>query len=179
MDVKGLHLLWDGVPSVRTKVRETGTLLVHPPSQKWCEPNRKNAVANLDALTPVIRKFAEYPARKVPYLAPLQREIALLFEMIGADANAKEIYKSAWGVRKMLGFLKRKVMRKEVTKAGSVCTFLLHGLELEFLRKGPWVCPVQDVRFHELLLLLDPELKDTGYLSLACFFKLPCIRKHC
>ena len=119
MDLKGMHLVWDGEPCVRKKLRDFGTMMIHPVAQKWCEPSRKNAIANMEVLLPTVRRFvAGNPAKKVPYLAPLQREISRFFDLAGIQTSQQEVYKSAWGIRKMLGFLKRKCLRKEVTKAG-------------------------------------------------------------
>lgn len=75
---------------------------------------------NASVLGPAITRFALDKQKKVPYLLPLQKEVSLLFERVGMTPGAQEVYKSAWGIRKMLGFLKRKCARKEVTKEGLV-----------------------------------------------------------
>ena len=54
---------------------------------------------------------------KLPYLEPLQNEIRILYQKNGLPLEEKIIYTSAVELKKLLGFVKRRVMRKEVTKA--------------------------------------------------------------
>ena len=68
---------------------------------------------NSAALAPAVKRLALDKSKKVPYLMPLQKEVATLYERVGLMPPPQEVYKSAWGVRKMLGFLKRKCSRRE------------------------------------------------------------------
>lgn len=53
---------------------------------------------------------------KLPYLEPLQVEIAKFYEMTGVPLEQSKIYQGSVEIKKMLGFVKRKASRKEVTK---------------------------------------------------------------
>ena len=116
MDVEGLAIEWEGLKSLRGRLREYQKLSLHPSTQKWCEPTRANCNTNAVVLMPCLNRLQFAPRWKLPYLDPLQTEIGRLFQKCGMSDDSKAIYKSANEVKKMLGFVKRRAQRKEVTK---------------------------------------------------------------
>lgn len=116
MDVDGLAKEWDSVEGLRDRLREKGKLYLHPDTQKWCEATRANAVANTLVLVPALERLRETEKMKLPYLEPLQAEISILFEKNGVTLTEKRIYTAAVETKKLLGFIKRRGKRQEVTK---------------------------------------------------------------
>lgn len=116
MDVQNLHLEWESQELVRERIRKLSKLCVHPATQKWCEPNRPNSVSNHCILAPALARLRETESWKLPYLEPLQVEIGQLFEKLGIPAVEKTIYTGAVELKRLLGFVKRRAHRKEVTK---------------------------------------------------------------
>ena len=116
MDVVKLALKWDGVRELRDRVRKDRKMNVHPLTQKWCEPTRANCISNSSVLIPCLERLAVADQWKLPYLEPLQAEISCFHERVGAPLEEKVIYTTSVEIKKMLGFIKRKAMRKEVTK---------------------------------------------------------------
>lgn len=117
MDVDGLGLEWDKISVVRDRVRAHRRIHVFPSTQKWCEPNRANGTMNAMVLLPCLQRLRTTASWKLPYLEPLQNEISILHQKNGIPLEEKIIYTSAVEVKKLLGFVKRRVQRKEVTKA--------------------------------------------------------------
>eukprot|EP00438_Fugacium_kawagutii_P010875 Skav216259 [mRNA] locus=scaffold20:730317:733576:+ [translate_table: standard] len=114
MDVVGLAKDWDDDESIRELLRRDRKLCLHPLSEKWCEPNRPNAIRNSAVLIPALKRLALHPQWKLPYLEPLQVEVDALFEKNSTAANAKQCYTHAVEVKRLLGFVKRRAKRREV-----------------------------------------------------------------
>ena len=116
MEVDGLAALWDGCEEVRAFVRQQKKLFKHPAKQRWCEPTRGNCVQNAAVLTPLLARLHRAPGWKLPHLEALQVEISLLFTRLGVEADPSLIYTSSVEAKKLLGFVKRRARRLEVTK---------------------------------------------------------------
>ena len=117
MDVNGLALLWDANSPLRDRMRQHRKMNLHPVSQKWCEPTRANCITNSMVLLPALEKLKNTEKWKLPYLEKLQPEIAKFYEKMGIPIEETVIYKTANELKKLLGFVKRRAQRKEVTKA--------------------------------------------------------------
>ena len=116
MNVAGLAREWDSDELVRERVRQTKKLCVCLPSQTWCEPTRHNAVVNSQVLIPLLKRLSHTPDWKLPYLDPLQAEISILVTKLGVAMDEKAIYTASVEIKKLLGLVKRRANRKEVTK---------------------------------------------------------------
>ncbi len=116
MNVEGLAVVWDGVEGVRERLRTAKKLCLHPASKSWCEPCRSNAVSNTIVLLPALRRLHSTDDFNLPYLEPLQVEISQLFDKLGVPMAESEIYRESVELKKLLGFVKRRAKRKEVTK---------------------------------------------------------------
>eukprot|EP00438_Fugacium_kawagutii_P022975 Skav222204 [mRNA] locus=scaffold3943:27407:27886:+ [translate_table: standard] len=117
MNCSGLAVSWEGSESVRVQIRQHKALCVHPASERWCEPNRMNCNNNSSVLIPALEILRDTPDWKLPHLEPLQVEVALVYEKVGVPVDARQVYTSAVELKKMIGFIKRRVKRREVTKA--------------------------------------------------------------
>ena len=116
MDVAGLSLEWDNNHELRDRTRRERKINVHPASQKFSEATRSNCTDNAMVLLPALLRLARSPKWKLPHLEPLQVELSKFYEKLGIPLEFKLIYTGSVEIKKMLGFTKRRVMRKEVTK---------------------------------------------------------------
>lgn len=116
MDCDGLATVWESSCEVRDVVRTKSKLLVHPEATKFCEATRSNCINNGGVLKPMLRRLHNTPKFALPHLEPLQREVLLLLEKLGGNPGERLVYKTAVELKKLLGFLKRRAARKEVTK---------------------------------------------------------------
>lgn len=119
MIVEGLGQEWEANDEIRERLRSQHKLCLHPATQRYCEPNRPNAVNNSMVILPCMHRLRESPGWKLPHLEPLQVEVGYLFNKMGKPTDDKEIYKVANEIKKLTGFVKRKLARREVTKASN------------------------------------------------------------
>lgn len=134
MDCAGLAVQWESSAEVRLVCRDHKKLLVHPVTEKFCEPTRVNCVDNAAVLRPALRHLSKSPKFQLPHLEPLQAEISLLLDKLGVQFGGQGVYKAAVELKKLLGFVKRRARRKEVTKERDcqihththTCTFIAH-----------------------------------------------------
>jgi len=118
MDCQGLALEWEGSKLLRDQVREKKRLILYPANKNLCEPNRTNAIANSLMLMPILSRLSSTPKWQLPHLDPLQMEISIFANKTGMGIGEKCIYQASVELKKLAGFVKRRVNRKEVTKAG-------------------------------------------------------------
>ena len=116
MDCSGLARKWDEDAAVRSHCREARDLLKLPVGAKWVEPTRANAVAHKTLLLPALAILRETPGQKLPYLANLQCEIRDTYMRLVGDADEKLVYRNAQELKRLMGLVKRKAVKKEVTK---------------------------------------------------------------
>ena len=116
MDCVRLALAWEGSKEVRDHIRDKKAILTYPANKTFCEPTRANACDNAPILMPVLTRMALEPRFKLPHLEPLQVEISILAHKLGLSIGEKRIYQVAVEIKKLAGFCKRRVARKEVTK---------------------------------------------------------------
>ena len=116
MKVSGLSIIWESNEIIRDRIRKDRKLCLHPATQRYCEPSRPNAVTNAQVLFPALQKLKDTPQWKLPHLEPIQEEITKLFEKVAAPVEDQYIYTASVEVKRLLGFIKRRASRKEVTK---------------------------------------------------------------
>ena len=116
MTTTGLGLKWEANEALRGQVRQHSLFMVCQKGQKWAEPSRVNAVANMEVLLPCLELLRETPEWRLPHLQSLKADVRLFFDKVGFEADECLVYRHAMEIKKLLGLLKRKAMRKEVTK---------------------------------------------------------------
>lgn len=121
MEVNGLAKTWEANEVVRDQVRRLRKLFTYPASQRYCEPTRCNATANSQVLLPALKILGTTSKWALPHIDPLQVQVAMLFSKLGVPTEDQQVYTCSIECKKLLGFVKRKAVRKEVTKA---CEFL-------------------------------------------------------
>lgn len=116
MDVSTLAVQWEADDQIRDRVRQLKKLCVYPSHQRYCEPSRANCTGNSRVLEPALAQLRETPKWQLPHIEPLQAEIAKLLEQLGCPMQDQYIYTASIEVKKLLGFVKRRAVRREVTK---------------------------------------------------------------
>lgn len=116
MECTGLATIWEGSCEIRDRLRQGKKFLEHPDTAKFCEATRPNCVDNACILKPALKALSASPAWKLPHIAALQVELSQLFHKLGANPGELGVYKPAVEIKKLLGFVKRRAHRREVTK---------------------------------------------------------------
>ena len=116
MDCDGLADVWEQDPEIRTRMRDHGDLIKFPPGSKWAEPNRPNSVLNRAVLIPMLVRLRETESGKLPHLNPLQSEIGALYGRFNLPVDKGGPYRNAQELKRLLGLIKRKANRRELTK---------------------------------------------------------------
>ena len=127
----------EGQLPLREQVRGCGKLVTHPSTEKFCVANRANCKANKEILKPVLARMAQTPKYVLPHLDPLQAELIALANKLGLPVSEKGVYQPAVEIKRLAGFVKRRVNRGECTKEprGSICAFwVLCGFELDWIQ---------------------------------------------
>ena len=116
MDFAGIAKKWESQEILRIRVRETKDLFVLPADAKWVEPTRANAVSHSEILLPALDILRKTPDNKLPYLVHLQAELGDLYQNLLGVTDEKKIYRNAQELKRLLGLVKRKAAKKELTK---------------------------------------------------------------
>eukprot|EP00438_Fugacium_kawagutii_P010281 Skav226725 [mRNA] locus=scaffold720:29792:30271:- [translate_table: standard] len=121
MDCLGLAVTWEDSKELRTRIREEKRVLVYGVKEKYCQPNRQNAVENAGILKPVLIRLGQHPKHTLPHLDDLIVEVTTLYSKCGLSTDNKAPYKTSVEIKKLAGFIKSRSRRKEVTKDMSWC----------------------------------------------------------
>ena len=112
---KGLAQAWEGVDGLRNRVREHGKLFMHPKSQKVAANTIGNAILNQEVLKPALVRL-RVAKGKMPAIDDLIEECTKLYAALGREVDSQVPSKDGWTLRRMLSWIKRKALRKEVGK---------------------------------------------------------------
>ena len=116
MDCCGLALEWEKSEECRNRLREEKKPLTCQEGESFCVANRPNAVGNAMFLVPILARLAHCEKYHLPHLEDMRIEVQTLFEKCGLPFQPKLIYQTSVELKKLAGFCKRRVARKEVTK---------------------------------------------------------------
>ena len=128
LDVKNIHLEWDGCEDIRDRLRNGGDLLVSPDGKKVSD-TIPSVVSNASALQPFITRMSLLDSRPLPAVDALRDEVEAVFlknKRGETPEDRPDVINIGWEIRKMLTFLKMKVRRGEVSSAPYL---IFHGLE--------------------------------------------------
>lgn len=112
----GLAKEWERDEQLRDRLRNEKKIMIYPATDKFCKPNRVNAVTNEMIILPVLKRLQVTHKKKLPHLDDLTVEVQTLCEKTGLSTADRFPYKTSVEVKKMAGFIKRRVQKKEVTK---------------------------------------------------------------
>lgn len=116
MDLSTLASEWDSEQSLRTRLRQGSTVL-HPDSGKGEDIG--TSIKNQDLLIPLLTRMAVAPKRALPGIEPLREGISALLTLNKRPPKPEDwddIMATAWRLRFLLGFIKMKVRRQEVSR---------------------------------------------------------------
>ena len=116
MDCTGLALEWEKCEECRTRIREHKKALTCQEGETFCMANRPNAIGKRMFLIPMLKKLAKCERFHLPHMEDLRMEVQTLFEKCGSPSQAKLVYQTSVELKKLCGFIKRRVARQEVTK---------------------------------------------------------------
>lgn len=116
MQCDGLAAKWEQDHVIRRRLLSANKLMQHPTTETWCQPNRENAKANASVILPALEMLSGVDSYHLPHLRFLEDELGKLYSAMRQTPGGKVIYKAAIEIKKMLGFIKRRVNHREVTK---------------------------------------------------------------
>ena len=174
LDVSDLADVWDSFPEIRERLRDDGCILHKNSSAGEDIPT---CVLNKELLQPLLARMALLEHRPIFPVEKAEEQLSILLAknkraMPEGDGS---ITKATWHLRKLLGFVKMKVRRSEVSKDSQlegqqILSYLVWWCA--HLRFHFWTslisCPVRsifpakDEDFQQLCLVLDPNLQEHG-----------------
>lgn len=113
LDLKDLHREWDANHELRARLREGEGLL--RPGQAEDIPS---TLENLPILQPLLTRMSLTETRPLPAVETLRDEVEALLQKNkrgGAPENEPDVVAISWRIRKLVGFVKMKVRRREVS----------------------------------------------------------------
>ena len=117
VDVTMLPDEWASCAELRKMVRDTGKIL----PDNCCDTlDIPTCVKCTDVLVPLLTRMSLHDERPVPAAEPLRDALSEMFRQnnrIEEAANVGDIVSVGWQIRKLLGFIKMKCRRKEVSTA--------------------------------------------------------------
>ena len=167
LDLDGLAAEWDGTVSIRSALREGEKLL------ELTNVDIKACVVAKDVLTPLLHRMLSKEC-KLPDVEPLRDNIRDVYLRNKSEPDAATILGTSWQVRRLLGFIKMKVRRSEVSVEPRLYFEILewlwkyHEKTLSAVYRYAtnygiiqwWTRSAKDRDFQQLVLILNPELKD-------------------
>ena len=105
-DPAGLGLEWDGVESIRDRLR-SGKSLVVPGTSKSNDGTIPECVTNQDVLVPVLTRLLTSNL-KLPSVPGLRPEVEIAYGKNNRTPDEATVDDDAWELRKLLRFVKRK-----------------------------------------------------------------------
>ena len=115
LDVAGLADEWDANDTIRGRLRE-GKGMLHEDSGKG--EDVYTCSKNNDLLLPLLQRMALHPKRMLPPIHPLQDQVSNLLsknKRVVKGDETDQINGPSWKIRFMLGFVKMKARREEVS----------------------------------------------------------------
>ena len=111
-DVADVHKQRDANQSLRGFLRNGNQILEAPLCQ-----DISSCIRHESLLIPILHKMAEREHRDLPAIEQLRHELEalLLKNKQGMDLQFQDVSKKAWALKKLLGFVKMKARRWEVS----------------------------------------------------------------
>ena len=115
LDIRNLATEWDANDDIRERLREGGSLLAGGTGE-----DIPTTVSNHDVLQPIIVRMSLTESRPLPAVDTLRDEVEAIYLKCKRGQNPEDVpdvIAISWKIRKLLGFLKMKVRRHEVSTA--------------------------------------------------------------
>ena len=140
MDCLGLCLEWEQDADIRKRLRAKDRLLTKQPGEEFCQPNRVNAVANACLLRPVLGRIGKSDKHKLPHLEDFKIEVHTLYEKCGVSPGPSMVYSSSVEIKRLVGLVKRRAGRKEVTKERDKKNNMSYNITKKWCNVSHWNC---------------------------------------
>lgn len=117
LKIEDLSQEWDSHHQIRTRLRDGEGLLSDEKGESETIPS---AVANHAVLQPFLVRMSLTQTRPLPAVEDLRSEIEKCYLQNKRGQNPEDrpnVVSIAWRIRKLLGFVKMKVRRREVSSA--------------------------------------------------------------
>lgn len=114
LDVTDLHMDWDSSCEIRERLLEGGSLL----AQDRGGEDIPTCIANIAVLQPCVTRMSLTQSRPLPAIESLRESIEAVYlrnKRGKTQEDMPDVVGLGWRVRKLLGFVKMKVRRKEVS----------------------------------------------------------------
>ena len=115
--ISGISKEWDQIPELRSRILDGKNVL--DPTSTPAREDINECVINKELLTPLLQKMCVHPSRKVPQIDDLRDEVSDLLTLCkrsGPDLTSM-VEETAKHLKKLVGFVKTKARRKEVSTA--------------------------------------------------------------
>lgn len=115
LDINGLATEWDSQEEVRVRLRAGKCLLAEGKGEDIAA-----VTGNLSVLQPLITRMGLTTTRPLPAVEGLRDEVEAIFlknKRGNTPEDAPDVISISWRIRKLLGFVKMKVRRSEVSHA--------------------------------------------------------------
>lgn len=114
LEVDGLWQEWDQQEDIRNRLRDGETFL-HPEAKG---DDVSGCCLNSTVLAPILIRMSTVEGKPLPAVDPTRLEIDKLLtknKRGNIPEEVTDVVKSSWRLKKMCGFIKMKVRRKEVS----------------------------------------------------------------
>lgn len=114
LDIEGIWKEWDVDEEMREVFRTETPILDGP-----CSTDISTSVKYRYLLIPCLQRMAVHAERQLPSVDPLKEELDALLKhnKQGLETEFIDISNKAWAIKKLLGFVKAKTRRREVSTA--------------------------------------------------------------
>lgn len=115
LDISGLHMDWDSSSELRDRLRDGGSLLEGEHGE-----DIPSTLKNVLVLQPLITRMSLTETKPLPVIDTLRDEVERIYvknKRQNAPETAPDVVALSWRIRKLLGFLKMKCRRREVSGA--------------------------------------------------------------
>ena len=115
LDISDLHLDWDSNSDIRDRLSDGKDLLDSSTAE-----DITSSLSNVDVLQPLITRMSLTQHRPLPGVDALRDEIEKVYVKNKRGKNPEDqpnVVAACWRIRKLLGFVKMKVRRREVSAA--------------------------------------------------------------
>jgi len=124
LDIKGVHLEWDGDEKLRERMREGKPILMEGTNKVV---DIQVCVSHQEYLIPLLARMAHLPNKLLPSVEDLRMEMVKFLEVNKrmVDSDVKMVVDSAAHMKKLCGFVKTKARREEPSRATqrhAICT---------------------------------------------------------
>ena len=173
LDLERISEEWDSSELVRDRMRSSGYLMADSTTEDiGC------CVKEQVVLWPFLTRMSLTRTRPVPAVDALRSEVQAFFLLCKRPASKDdeaEVFRLSWRIRKLLGFIKMKVRRQEVSNAPclyhtrfNIIVFFLGCCSKSVMAPCLSALASEVPEFQNMCLELDPDLQASSNVIIVC-----------